>query len=137
MSRSMAVQRSTLVLLGGFAALALALAVIGLYGVISYTVSQRTRELGVRMALGATPADVLRFVTREGLVLTLGGLGIGALAAIGATRSLRGLLFVVQPGDPMTILVVSIVIAAAGFVSTVVPARRATRIDPVDALRAE
>ena len=133
----MSVQRSTLDLLGAFAVLALVLAVIGLYGVIAYTVSQRTRELGVRMALGATPSDVLRHITREGLLLTAGGIGVGALAAIGATRVLRGLLFVVQPGDPVTILVVSSVIGAAGLLSTLVPAQRATRIDPVDALRAE
>jgi len=137
MSRAMSVQRSTLVLLGAFAALAIVLAVIGLYGVIAYTVSQRTRELGVRMALGATPGDVLRLVTREGLLLTTAGIGLGAIAAVGATRALRGLLFAVQPGDPTTIAVVSILIGAAGVISTLVPARRATRIDPVDALRAE
>ena len=136
-SGAMSTQRFTLVLLGGFALLAVVLAVIGLYGVIVYSVTQRTRELGVRMALGATPRDVLSFIAREGLVLSVGGVGVGAVAAIGTTRALRGLLFGVQPGDPATILLVSLLIGAVGLLSTLVPARRATRIDPVEALRAE
>jgi putative ABC transport system permease protein len=134
---SLALQRMAATLLGGFGVVALLLAALGIYGVLAYSVSRRTREIGVRMALGAQVADVLRMVLRQGFGLTLIGLVIGLLGAFAATRLLRGFLYEVQPLDPITFVVVSatLVLVAAG--ACWLPARRATRVDPMVALRTE
>ena len=118
-----------------FAATALLLAAIGTYGVMAFAVTSRTRELGVRTALGATPADLIRLVLGQGLVLTLIAGGIGLVAAIGLTRYMASLLFNVAPRDPITFALVGGVLAAVALTATLVPARRAMRISPMTALR--
>jgi putative ABC transport system permease protein len=120
-----------------FSLTALVLASIGIYGVISYSVAQRTREFGVRMALGAQTSDVLRLVLRRGVMLTLSGLLIGLLGAIVLTRFLASLLFGVTPTDPVTFTVVPLVLAGVALLASYFPARRATRVDPLQALRYE
>jgi putative ABC transport system permease protein len=124
-------------LVGAFAILALLLAVVGLYGVISYLVGQRTHEIGVRMALGAQPRQVLAMVIARGAALALGGIVIGAIAALLATRVLTGLLFNVNPTDPATFTAVAALLAVIALAACYVPARRATRVDPMIALRYE
>lgn len=114
-----------------------ALAAIGLYGSMAYAVSRRTREMGVRMALGARPSEVLRYVLTQALRVALGGTAIGLAAAIPATRYLRSLLYGVDPIDPATLFSVVMVLAAASIAAAYVPARRATRVDPVVALRSD
>ncbi len=124
-------------LLGLFAGLALVLASVGLYGVISYSVSQRAHEFGIRMALGAGRSDVLRLVTRQGLALILIGIGIGLAGAYGLSRFIATLLFGVKASDPLTYLVVSLALAAVALLACYIPARRATKVDPMVALRYE
>ena len=136
-SGSVAQRRFTALLLGLFAGVALLLAAVGLYGVISYGVAQRTHEIGVRVALGAASSDVLRLVLAQGLRLTLLGLAIGALAALAASRLLAGMLFGVSGADPLTFLVVALVFLAVALAACLVPARRASRVDPLVALRYE
>ena len=136
-SRSVATRRFLVWLLTGFAVAALALAVVGLYGVLSYSVAQRTPELGVRVALGARPRDVSRLVVRDGLRLAGGGIVIGALAAAGAGAAIARLLFDTGPFDPMTYVVGAAVLAGASLLACWIPARRAARLDPLTALRAE
>ena len=128
-------QRLSVVLLGSFGGVALLLAVIGLYGVMSYVVSQSTRELGLRMALGANVADLLRLIMSRGVVLTAGGLGLGILTAFALTRSLGNLLYKVSPHDPLAFGTAFAVITIASLAACFLPAWRATRIDPVQALR--
>jgi putative ABC transport system permease protein len=135
--RSTADRRFTLSLFVGFAALAVLLAAIGLYGVVSYAVSQRTAEIGVRMALGATGADVSRLVVMQGLKPALAGVGIGMVAAFFAARLLRTLLFGVTPVDPLTFAIVPPALLAVAALACYVPALRAVRLDPTRALRAE
>ena len=118
-------------------AMALLLGVVGIYGVISYSVSQRTREIGIRMALGAQQEAVRRMFIRHGLMLTAIGVAIGLAAAAGLMRLLGSLLFEVSPLDPLTYVAVPIVLALAALAASYLPARKATTIDPVEALRAE
>ena len=137
LSTSVAPRRFNMLLLGIFAGVALVLAAVGLYGVMSYSVSWRTREIGIRMALGAKRADVLRLVVRQGMVMTLSGLAIGLAGAFSISRVLRSLLHGVSPTDPVTFIVVSVVLLAVALLACLVPARRATRVDPIIALRTE
>ena len=124
-------------LVGGFAAAALALGVIGLYGVIAYSVSQRTHEIGVRMALGAQRSVVYGLVLRQAGSLTGIGVGLGLVCSVGASRLLRSLLYAVQPWDGVTLVSVAGLLAVAAMAAAFLPARRAVSIDPVEALRAE
>jgi putative ABC transport system permease protein len=136
-NHSIAQQRFFMALMGLFAALALVLAAVGVYGVLSYQVGRKTREIGIRMALGANPRGVLRLVLNDGLRVILAGVLIGLAGALAATRLLAGLLYGVKPRDPLTLVVVAIVLVAVGFGACYVPARRATRVDPLVALRYE
>ncbi|HEX3253747.1 MAG TPA: FtsX-like permease family protein, partial [Pyrinomonadaceae bacterium] len=136
-SAAISQERFQALMLGLFATLALILACIGLYGVISYSVVQRTHEIGLRMALGAQPVDVLRLVIRQGMTLTLAGLVVGIVAGTFATRVLSDLLFGVAPRDPLTFAGVPVLLLAVAFLACYIPARRATRIDPLTALRSE
>jgi ABC-type antimicrobial peptide transport system permease subunit len=134
---SISTQRLTMMLLGTFAGLALLLAAVGLYGVLSYSVGQRTREIGVRMALGAQSADVVSLVVRHGFKLASLGLLLGAAAAFALTRLLRTVLYEVSPFDPASFAAVAVVLALIGLFACWLPARRATRVNPIEALRAE
>jgi putative ABC transport system permease protein len=124
-------------LLGIFGLLALALASVGIYGVLSYSVSQRTQEVGIRMALGATPRQVLGLVVKQGMSLVLIGVAIGIVGALALARTLASLLFGVKASDPLTFAAVSLVLGGVAFVATFIPAHRATRVDPMTALRYE
>lgn len=124
-------------LLGVFAITALLLAAAGLYAVIAYLVSQRTREIGIRVALGATPRNILRLMMGHGMKLTLIGVAIGFVGAIAVTRLMRSLLFAVAPVDLMTFGVSSVVLMIVALLACFIPARRATKVDPLVALRYE
>jgi putative ABC transport system permease protein len=124
-------------LLGLFAGLALVLGAVGIYGVVAYSVSSRTTEIGVRMALGARSAVVLRMILRQGLRLASAGVVLGLLAAFGAERVLASLLVGVEARDPLTFAGVPLILLAVALLASYLPARRATQVDPASALRAE
>jgi len=136
-SGSMALRRLPMILLSAFAGLALLLACVGLYGVISYSVAQRVQEIGIRMALGAQPGSVRNMILRQGMQLALIGVAIGIGAALGLTRLLASLLFGVQPRDPLVFITVAGLLTVVALLACYLPARRATRINPLDALRWE
>lgn len=137
LARSIGQRRFNMLLLLTFAVLALALASVGLYGVMSYSVTQRTHEIGIRMALGAGPRDVLKLVVGQGLVLTLLGVGIGLVAAFGLTRLMSSLLYGVRADDPATFGFVSLLLIAVALLASYIPARKAANVDPTVALRYE
>jgi len=136
-SMSAILHRSSAWLVGGFAGVAFLLSLIGLYGVVAYSVSQRNREIGVRMALGAHRGTVYRLILREAGTLTLMGVAIGVICAIGAASLMRNLLFGVESWDVPTLALVAVVLAMAALFASYIPARRAASVNPVDALRAE
>jgi ABC-type antimicrobial peptide transport system permease subunit len=135
--RSTSSQHIAMTLLSGFGGLALLMAGIGLYGVMSYAVSQSTRELGLRMALGAAPSHLLRLVMSRGVSLTAGGLAVGVAAALLLTRLLGYLLYDVSPRDPLTFAMAFAVMIVVAMAASLVPAWRATKTNPVRALRSE
>ncbi len=136
LGRSLAQSRFNTFLLTALGAIGLVLAVIGLYGVLAYLVAQRSHEIGIRMALGATARDVLVLIARQGMTLVLAGIAVGSLAAVLTTGLLRGLLFGVTTTDPLTFIGVAVVLVVAGVMASIIPARRATRVDPTRALNA-
>jgi putative ABC transport system permease protein len=136
-AESIAQPRFYMLLLGAFAVVALALAAIGIFGVMSYTVSQRTREIGIRMALGAQGGSVVSMVVRQAMILAATGLALGTVAALALSRTMTTLLFDMSPTDPVTFATVAGVLGFVAFLASYVPARRAANVDPIDALRAE
>jgi putative ABC transport system permease protein len=134
---SVSSRRFGMQLLAGFALLALVLAAVGIAGVVSYSVTQRTQEIGIRLALGAQPGDVLRLIVRGSLSWTLAGVGIGLVAALGLGRYMETLVFGVKTTDPFVLGAVSLVLTAVALGAAYLPAREATGVDPVTALRSE
>jgi putative ABC transport system permease protein len=137
MSTNVAQPRFRAMLMGVFAILALVLAAVGVYGLISYTVAQRTREIGIRVALGAAPRQVLVPVIREGVVLALTGIAVGLAGAYLAARALSAFLFGVGASDPLTFVGVALLMLIVATLASYIPSRRALKVDPVVALRAE
>jgi ABC-type antimicrobial peptide transport system permease subunit len=137
LSKSVAQPRFRTLLLGIFAAVALLLAVVGIFGVMSYLVGRRTQEIGVRMALGATRGNVLRMILGEGLRVVLIGVGLGLIEALLLGRLVKSLLFGIQPADPLTFLSAAALLTLVALAACYIPARRAMRVDPIVALRHE
>jgi putative ABC transport system permease protein len=136
-SRAVGSTRLSTLLFGLFGVLGLVLAAIGIYGVMTYTVQQRRHEIGIRIALGASPRDVLRTVVRRGAVLSLTGIGIGLGVALAVSGLMRKLLFGVPPRDAATFIVIAAVLAGVGILAAYIPGKRATRVDPVSVLRGD
>jgi ABC-type antimicrobial peptide transport system permease subunit len=134
---STASRRFTVVLLSAFAAIALALALVGIFGVTSYSVSRQTAEIGVRLALGASHERVLRFILFQGMKPVLVGIAVGVAAALLLSRLIASLLFEVPPRDPITYIAVTTLLAVTALIACIVPARQAMRVDVISALRAE
>ena len=137
LARRLSEPRFNTLLLGSFAALGLLLAAIGIYGVVSFLVTQRTHEFGIRMALGAQAANVLKLVLGQAILLSLIGVGLGLLASLALTRLMRDLIYGVQPTDPLTLIAVALLLAVITIIASYIPARRATKVDPLVALRYE
>ncbi|MEW6208882.1 MAG: ABC transporter permease [Acidobacteriota bacterium] len=137
LAQSLAQRRFTLTLLGVFASIALLLAAVGIYGVMSYLVAERTREIGIRLALGAAPRDVMRAILGRGMLLTLIGIATGAASALLLTRLMSSLLYEISPTDPATFIVISLLLAGVALGACFAPARRAVKVDPMIALRSE
>jgi putative ABC transport system permease protein len=129
--------RLNVMLLSGFGALALLLSVVGIYGVLSYAVSQRTQEIGIRMALGATRRDVLSLVVGQGMLLTVIGIAIGLAGSYAVTKSMTAILFQVSPHDPWTFTALALLLAVVALAASTLPGLRATRVSPIEALRYE
>jgi putative ABC transport system permease protein len=134
-SDSISLRRFLMLLLIVFAGLTLILAAVGIYGVMSYAVTQRTQEIGIRIALGARPADVLKLIVNSGIVLALTGVAIGVVIAFGLTRLMEAVLFGVTPTDALTFVIGSLALVAVAGLACYVPARRATKVDPLVAMR--
>jgi putative ABC transport system permease protein len=134
-ANSLGRRRFSMLMLGGFSILALLLAVIGIYGVVSYSVAQRTHEMGIRMALGANSRQVSTLVLRQGMLLAFVGVTLGLAGSLALTRLMSGLLYGVGPNDPLTFAAVSVLLVAVTLLAQLVPARRAARVDPMIALR--
>jgi putative ABC transport system permease protein len=137
LSVSVAGQRFNTLLLTIFAALAIMLAAVGVYGVMSYATAQRTREIGIRVALGARARDVLGMVMKQGLILTISGVTIGLAGAFALTRVMTGLLFGISASDPLTFIVIALLLTAVSLLACYIPALRAAEVDPMVALRSE
>jgi putative ABC transport system permease protein len=136
-AKSMAARRFALEILGIFAIVAFLLACVGIYGVMAYAISQRTGEIGLRMALGAQRGDILRVVLNDAALIVIFGVGAGLLGSLLLTRFLQTLLFDVKPTDPLTFGALTILLASVALLASFIPARRASRIDPLVALRHE
>ena len=134
---SLARQRFSTLMLGAFAGFALLLAAVGVYGVMSWLVSQSTHDIGVRIALGAQPANILGLVVRQGMELAAIGLAVGLIGALALTRAMSSLLFGVTATDPLTFSAVALILGIVAFIATVIPARQAIGVDPMVALREE
>jgi putative ABC transport system permease protein len=134
---SLARQRFSTLMLGAFAGFALLLAAVGVYGVMSWLVSQSTHDIGVRIALGAEPANILGLVVRQGMELAAIGVAAGLIGALALSRAIASLLFGVTATDPLTFTAVALILGLVAFTATVIPARRATSVDPMVALRDE
>jgi putative ABC transport system permease protein len=137
LSNSVAGRRFQMLLFGIFAAVALVIATVGIYGVISHAVSQKTHEIGARMALGAQASDVLRMVIWQGLRLALIGVGLRLAAALALTRVMKSLLFNVSATDPVIFATIALLLVGVALIASYIPARRATKVDPLQALRQE
>ena len=136
-TRSLSGRRFNMVMLGLFAVLALTLAAVGIYGIVAYSVTERTHEIGVRLALGAQRRDVVAMVVRHGMIMTVAGTGVGLAAAFAVVRVMSGLLYGVSAADPATFIAIPVLLLAVALAACYIPARRATRVDPMIALRAE
>jgi len=135
--QSVAPRRFSMLLLAVFAVVALALAIIGIYGMLSYAVAQRTREIGLRMTLGAQRTDVMRLVIGHGMKLAIAGVILGLIASFALTRTMKTLLFGVSATDPVTFGLITLVLVVVALLACWIPARRATRVNPIEALRYE